>query len=223
MAIFSDKKKSPWGGAQYLHREIPGVTAPTPDGYVRFIKVGTGRGYAQKVYGRPDAKVSWDLFEEGIVPAWSMGKVYDTLWDRWEKQVTDFRLSPAKAEAIVDEYDKVFCSIPLPVICRDESHRFDRKDVVLVPDEAVPVHNTVVYNGQPTENWYRSSSLFGVGWTEYAADAGPPPITGAREMGFKPISNTCDCHPSIVRIGRFGRWERDVLIHHAWEEVGDAL
>lgn len=40
--------------------------------------------------------------------------------------------------------------------------------------------------------------------------------------GIKPISTNCDCFLEwgmFIRIGRFGRWQKGVLTHHAYEDV----
>jgi hypothetical protein len=37
--------------------------------------------------------------------------------------------------------------------------------------------------------------------------------------GKKLISNTCDCHPRIHRVGRWGQWQRGVLNHHPFEQT----
>jgi hypothetical protein len=226
VAVFSQERAmSPHGGAQYLHKPIEGVTEEEPDGAVRFIKVGTREGYAEKVYGDAKAKVSWDLFDEATVPAWSMRGAYTRLWMNWAERIYEMGFgSVEEVEQRLGDFDLVFSTIPKKVLCKDPAHDFRQQDVILVPQAEVAVNNVILYNGQLAENWYRSSYLFGIGWTEYAAHAGGPPILGERHQGFKPIGNDCDCLPErIIPIGRFGRWERDVLTHHAYEDVVNEL
>jgi hypothetical protein len=33
------------------------------------------------------------------------------------------------------------------------------------------------------------------------------------------LSNECDCHPEIIRMGRYGEWTKGVLVHHVFERV----
>src|SRR4029450_12844279 len=123
VTIISKKVKSKIPGAVFLHEPIPYLTAPEPDGVVRFIKHGNKQGYAKKVYGNMDADCSWDLFEEGERPAWSMFKLYDQLWKHFEERIIYMSVSPMNMAKIMSEgFDIVITRIPLPFICGNWIH-----------------------------------------------------------------------------------------------------
>lgn len=217
--VYSQKVKSQIHGAQYLHERIPGLTSSNgpPDGEVRFIKLGDQYGYADKVYGSPGAQCSWAEFDEGKVEAWSMRDLYARLWTLYGGLVTDTRLTPAIANTFVYEHDLVFNSIPAPMLCHGQ-HSFPSQQVFITKfAERTCPDDTIIYNGLPDVPWYRTSRLFGFGSTE-STQAGDNAIAG-----MKPLGNNCDCHPEIRRVGRFGRWEKGQLVHHAYREACDAL
>lgn len=217
--IFSLKRKSPIFGAQFLHEPIPGMTIePT---LVSFHKVGTKQGYAEKVYGDPNAECSWDSYKEGVRPGWSLIEIYHDLWEKFFDKITDIRITPAVLSSLEErEADLMFSAIPLRELCRDKQHKFPYKRI-WVERYAVGLDigdNAVVYNGLPTDHWYRTSRLFGHTSTEYAAKR-----TSDCEVGVKPLSNNCDCRQKWKRIGRFGRWQRGVLTHHAYHQAQMAI
>lgn len=219
VTIFSQPSKSPIHGAQFIHEPIPGLTHDTPDDYVRFIKHGTRAGYAEKVYGKSDAPCSWDHFEDGFVPAWQTEKVYDVLWERFAGSIVPLRVDPGDIPIWLDDYDRVFSTIPKPQLCI-RGHEFTWKNVWIADYCSLPYdvrNNVILYNGDPLDHWYRASRLFGHDATEST-----DPMSGA-VPGMKPLSNNCDCWPELVNVGRFGKWEKGILVHHAYGQVTEAL
>lgn len=79
--IFSKKRPSVLGGAQYLHRHIEGLTPPKPEAMVEFRHLGTQAGYASKIYDDPTFRTSWDQFDEGIHEVWNLRSAYERLWE----------------------------------------------------------------------------------------------------------------------------------------------
>ena len=71
----------------------------------------------------------------------------------------------------------------------------------------------MVYNGDPLWTWYRASLIDG-----HAALESTKPFSGAWS-GVKPLATTCDCYRQIKRVGRFGRWQKGVLVHHAFAQA----
>jgi hypothetical protein len=215
--IVSRKVKSPMPGAQYLHRPIPGISPAQPSGRLNYIKLGTRQGYAAKVYGDPNAAVSWDSYREGLHQAWSLSETYDTLWERWEKLIHDQKMNGQHIRFMCNNFDLVISTVPAPILCRG-GHEF-KEQQVWITDKAwseCPL-NSIVYNGAE-DDWYRTSRIFGHEHTEYAH-----PVPAGR-VGVKPISTNCDCGPdNLLRAGRFGKWNKHVLVHHVWEEVMGAL
>lgn len=218
--IYSRMVKSEMPGAQYVHEHIPGTPGQRADGLIRFEKWGVKKLYAERVYGSPDAECSWDKFEEGDVQAWSMGRVYDWLWDQYEKDITDTDVNSNVVDILRGDYDLVISSIPAPILCDIREHRFESVGVNIAPVFALPEDprdNTIIYNGGLKGDWYRTSRIFGNASTESRYD-----MLGA-VRGVKPLRHSCDCRPHVMRVGRFGRWERGVLVNHAFHAVANRM
>lgn len=227
--VASRKVKSPLSGAVYVHEPIEGLTRDRPEREVEFRTRGTREGYAEKVYGDPAHETSWDLFAQKEVPAWSMAKVYDKLWDRWEAVINDVRVGPFSVGSLYDAADVVISTIPAPALCLNPGfHRFKSARVILTDQARNSVgEDEVIYNGDPKDPWYRSSRLFGIEATEYPARDETERVVMRQKRhwnyGLKPQSTTCDCHSRIHRVGRFGRWERGVLVHHAFAQTQEII
>lgn len=211
-------KRSEIGAATYLHAAIPDLTSAEPDDMIKFIKLGTGSGYALKVYGDRLHPSSWALFEEGSYPAWSLQAVYDELWDRFSDRIVPMDVGPEEADEFLDDFGMVISSIPAPTLC-DGSHSFPSR-TIWVTDEAISdCHHqgdpVIVYDGRAGAlgDRYRSSLIFGKASTEYARE-----VPGSRQ-GIKVLPSQCDCRPEIVRVGRWGEWKPGVLTHHAFEKT----
>lgn len=223
--IYSIKQKSDMPGAMYVHEAIPGImSSNVRRGYVHYEKLGDKQGYAKKVYGDPNAPCSWDSFPEGRHEAWSMPDIYDILWEAYERRVTDIPISRAIVNSLSSTMDKVISTVPAPVLCQ-AGHNFPSSRVVIDPQHRDVCEQLgdpcVIYNGQEHLDYYRTSLIFGHGATEYPASAR---MLGSRgPNGVKPLSTDCTCFPHVMRAGRFGKWEKGVLVHHAFREVLDAL
>jgi hypothetical protein len=93
--------------------------------------------------------------------------------------------------------------------------------------------NMMVYNGLPptgVPSWYRYSLIRDYQSWEFSSRHPSNYLEAQRvaeglqvSEGFKPLYTDCDCHPEIVRLGRFGKWNKNVFTHHAYREVTDAL
>jgi len=224
VAIISTKVKSKIPGAVFLHEAIPGLTSVISDGSVRFIKHGTRRGYAAKVYGNMDADCSWDLFVEGVRPAWSMFKLYDELWAQFESRIHEEVINAVAVDRyLYAGFDLLISTIPAPYLCHNDEHKFDSQTIYVLDKTVDPsLENGIVYNGSFADNWYRTSKLFGAEATEATVPFDPNLISalGAKEAtGYKPLKTNCDCLPQVERVGRFGRWEKGILVHHAYKQT----
>lgn len=245
--IYSRKVKSQIFGAQFLHRHIPGITPLAPELEIAIMKVGTREGYAQNVYGDPTHPVSWDKFQEGDIVGWDLKKAYDALWDLYQDRIFDVQLAPESMNYFFEKYNNVYTTVPATVWChRRNDHEFARQDIVvrhghgdhLIPN--VNDNSMMYYNGFPPDgsvgdtigpSWYRFSQINlyqaweyrakGEEWIPVVGDALPGQVI---QSGFKPQGTNCDCLPgSFKKLGRFGRWQRDVLTHHVYEEAFNAL
>lgn len=230
VTIHSVKLKSQTLGAQYVHEPIPEVTALEPDGWAEFTYWGDRAGYAAKVYGDPSADCSWGAFQ-GRTAAWSMARVYDLLWDRWHPMIRDTPVRPEEVGLALEVFNHVVCTIPLHSLCRS-GHAFPYAHVWASKAAVREVRdNEIIYNGLAGDPWYRSSWLFGSGSTEWPGRFYDEASGGQRDAGLKrdlvmlrkPLGTDCNCHPEMIRAGRFGRWNKGVLAHHAYYETREAL
>jgi hypothetical protein len=229
--ILSRRVKSELPGAQYLHEPIPGLVQE-PEGLIRTAKLGTSAVYAEKVYGDANASVSWDL-QPAAREAWDLRRVYDELWARYGDSVVDRNVVPRDILHLELTYPLVISSIPAYCLCKYHTlaspHSFEASavDVVLYSAAA---ENTVLYDGRPNSMMTRTASIFGHGTTEFSRHYSGKEIEYAvfpdeqwsrsirmeAVKAVKVIGNNCDCHPRIVRVGRFGRWDKSYLSHSAY-------
>jgi hypothetical protein len=229
--IFSRLEKSKVFGAMFLHRSLPWITNNIPDFLVDVIKVGTAEGYATNVYGDPSHPVSWHKFEDGQVPAWDLRAAYDKLWTLCQRNIVETEIDIPKIGDILKDFEHVFSTLPLQTLCyRPQRHTFDfqRIWVQTMYDgllEGINDANMIYYNGNLPPvgpKWYRYSQINKYRAWEYSS----PPLRDERfalVLGRKPLGTNCTCFPGMTRIGRFGKWEKQVLTHHCFEEVSDAL
>lgn len=232
--VVSKKRKSDMFGAQYLHREIPGIDCGERQ-LINYQLRGTVEGYRNKVYG-PGYKgtVSPEELEETHY-GWDIRAAYDQLWDMYSDFIIDWEVT---AEQLLPEgqlgvlgCDYIISSLPAHLICKtwvkeSTEHFFEGRQIwatgdapeigVQDPIRAAPP-NTVVCNGETSVGWYRSANVFGRSTTEWPGKR-KPPVEGVAQV-VKPLQTNCDCFPDIMRVGRFGRWKKGVLSHEAFYQV----
>lgn len=228
VTIFSKTtKQSGMYGAQYLHKPIPGVP-PGERVDVNYTLQGEHDGYRNKVYGDEDVEVSpLTLLEEH--PAWDIRATYNWLWTEYESEIVERELDFASVWDLAYDFDFIVSTIPRPVLCRANRHKFisadiwaageapfeQRLNIVKVPN------NTVICNGEPDVDWYRASMIFGAKTIEWPIERKPTGVWVARVR--KPLRNNCDCHNSVLHVGRYGAWKKGVLSHEAYDETYKAI
>lgn len=216
--ILSRKEKSIIHGAQYLHEPIPDISSPEPDGALTYTKVGTEEGYAEKVYGDPLAPTSWKIFPNGEHRAWSMTDLYADLWKRYHGAVIEQFIDMERLLTLFSEYPKIICSIPAKAICHRTQHKFYGAKVTFTEHcEIDGTPNMIMYSGDRSHWWYRTSRVFG----HEATETTDPTREGFR--GIKPTWHTCNCFGDVIRVGRFGKWAKGVLVHDAFRDTVRAL
>lgn len=233
--LSAERRPSQLYGCQYLHAPIPGVT--TLDEYVtvRYSLLGPVEDYRRKVYGPEyDGSTSPDDIEE-THHAWDLRRTYQRLWARWEREVASIgQVDGNMAAGFMPDFLSgggiVFNTMPRKALCRSPKHIFDAQMVWAMgdaPDQRIPVHppedNMVVCSGDPDVGWYRVSSVYGYGTVEWPwRDGRKPPFEGVAPV-VKPLGTDCTCLPDVHYVGRYGRWQKGVLVHHVWEDVTKAL
>lgn len=212
-----EAKQSPVAPAVFLHRSIPEVSSDMPDEMIDMVKLGDGSVYARKVYGE-DRLTSWNKFVAGLHPAWALRPVYDALWYLYGGAVREVEIMPETIKELEDSFPLIINTAPARALCLSSLHSFPGK-TIWIRDDAPPVvgPGTMVYNGT-SDPWYRASDLFGVRSTEYSRDPKHIKLEDRRE-GLKVLNTDCDCHPTVVRAGRWGEWRSGVLLHHAFEKA----
>lgn len=236
--IISKKRRSELFGAQYLHQPIPGISVE--ERQVEYRLLGTHEGYRQRVYG--DNYLGPTSVDEliGYQEAWDIRSTYNRLYDYFEdrienvKQIDGLLFKSLIESKVFSQYDYIINSIPLPVIClKPALHKFNSQRIWAIGDapergQIAPIDcpkDKVICNGQTIDHedrWYRLSNVFGHTTVEWPGWLYPGSMIQPAEVR-KPISTTCDCHPQVKMIGRFGKWEKGVLSHQAYDEMEDIL
>jgi hypothetical protein len=223
--IMSVKRPSQLFGCQYLHEPIPGATLGAGR-IVHYRLEGTEAGYRKKVYGSLTPPVSPQQYA-GNHLAWDLRQTYAHLWERFESKVIDAKFTSADIVPMLSDFmpDACISSVPASVICqRGLEHNFTSVPSWAMGDapelgQSVPITPaedfTVVCSGEPAVSWYRVCKVFGYSTVEWPGYKRKPPFEGVAPF-LKPLSTDCDCMPSILRVGRYGRWQKGVLSHEAY-------
>jgi FAD binding domain len=215
--IVSDTaQQSPMAKGVFLHEAIPGITHRLADAHLIFRKVGDGETYSKKVYGRV-RRTSWERYPDGLREGWALAPAYDALWERYGERVRKLRVTAGVAEKMARKYRLVINTAPAYALCRGD-HFFEQAPIWLLDWAPAEVaENSVVYNGRKQDSWYRAQDLFGSRVTEFAQS--PAVVYGKIRKGFKVVATDCDCHPEIMRNGRYGMWTPGILLHQAFKRA----
>jgi hypothetical protein len=224
--IYSIKRKSNLFGCQYLHAPIPGLNEERDGRAVKYRLFGTVEEYREKVYGSLTLPVSPQQLP-GDHMAWDIRSTYDQLWEMFEPSIINFSLRPADVVPLLSAFMPNVCisSVPLPNLCQmGDAHTFQSVKCWAIGDapelgQHVPVGTapfTVNCNGESGVGWYRVSNVFGYSTVEWPGHRKKPPYEGVVPFN-KPLTTNCDCMPSVLRVGRFGRWAKGVLSHTAYD------
>lgn len=208
-------------GPVLLQRPIPGITLTHPDGFIEQIVIGGNiLDYRRKLYHDVNISINGDVLEKGY-HAWRMEDTYAALWENYSDRIRQEHVSPESLEGLAQEYGLVINTAPAREFCTDSSHIFVGKTVLLTWDTQIEDQrlNTIYFNADESVPWVRSSNVFGnvvTEWPEEVAPLGAHPI-------YKPISTTCDCHPNVLRTGRFGSWRNETWVDTAYYATREAL
>lgn len=195
-----------------------------------YNRVGTAKNYRWKVYGAQwKGDVSADSLESEH-PAWDIRQAYEILWFYYERYIWDTKIDIAWMDDFSpDDFDYVFSSIPAPTMCKVSSHKFNSMRIYafgetptrkIQRDDVSLGDNQVLCNGLWEPSWYRVSRVFGFGTIEWPEMSEPD---AGSSLVQKPLSTDCTCYPDVIRIGRYGRWEKGILTHHAMSQVQEVL
>lgn len=248
--IFSKKRRSEMFGAQYLHKDIPGLTDGQQEFTVEYQLRGDLEHYLHKVYGDkiPDPGKITKEGLVGIYPAWDIRLAYLRAWELYHESIInvapigingDMLWRMVSSMSSIDPYQAVVSTIPMPDLCRKTAHDFISRKVWAVGDAPergifAPLisavgPNKILYDGTDEVGWYRASNIAGyraVEWP-YSADSLP---RGGSEVE-KPIKTNCNCletfarlcRMNVIQVGRYGAWNRLGHAHQAYWRVREEL
>lgn len=153
------------------------------------------------------------------LPAYSVvydfQEAYNILLHRYGKKVQHLEIVPSMVESLLERYDKIISTIPLPALFPEAKCEYVEVQAVKGRPFSIPTlpgDNQVVYNIDENVNWYRYSRVFGVEWTE---------VKQGGDFTIKKVVDTNFRSPDdrIILLGRWGSWNRKFLAHHSYYET----
>lgn len=242
--VYSRRRKSEMHGPQYLHSDIPGLTDGDPGFSVTWRLYGSLLGYLHRVYGEtlPDEYDGPRMAESdilGVHPAWDIRRAYDRAWRLYAEEVVHtYPISPNWLQDHIRRAgwpDVVISTIPLHALCAKRAqHLFAAQEIWAIGDAPergifaprIAADNEILFNGTDEYGWARVSNVAGYHAMEWPADPRPPLDGVARVV--KPLRTNCDCLVDVfgsrlIRVGRYGAWNRLNYTHMAYWTVLDRL
>ena len=221
-------KPSQLFGCQYLHAPIPGFM-DAPQTNVTYQLIGSATDYRRKVYGD-----SWfgKVSPEGLAgnhQAWDIRDTYrrmrNTVYAFTSGRRFTYNIQRGQIDYIrLHRPDAIISTIPAPALCY-RNHEF-RSHEIYAQGSRIPVPardpDFIICDGTDNIDWYRSSCVFGYTTMEWPLEAEATIPKGAVKVR-KPLVSYCDCHPEVIRAGRYGEWRKGRLVSHVYSNVWNAL
>lgn len=223
--ISNTDKPSELHGCQYLHAPVPGYE-DVPQVRVNYTLRGTPEQYRAKVYGHKwEGKVSPEDFA-GEHDAWDIRETYRRMWhDLIDGQAVGLTVRRVVRGSLPFVHslrpDLTVSTIPAQHLCH-ELHTFNGHAIYANghASSGIATPDTIICDGTQTVPWYRISNVFGHLTTEWVM---PPPRWCNAVPVVKPLSTDCNCHPEVLRVGRYGTWQKSALVHEVYPQVRNAL
>lgn len=214
---------SPYG-AQYIHSSIPDVEA-SESFFLTYDHHGREDGYRTKIYGDkvPVNGTSWKRFR-GVVEAWDIYAIYQELFTRYRSDIKSLVVTPENIYDLVDSYDYVFNTAPLDSIAPMGEFGVEHIYVVQGKAESGVNQNQIHYYGDGRLA-YRSSNIAGVKSIEYPVSAHKYVPWRLRRRAVKVVKPLkCEVSlPGVYRLGRYGKWQKGILVDQAFHEANRIL
>lgn len=219
--IYAPKAKSLISGAQYLHSDIGVRQEGLYPREITYRWRGNEFTYEGKIYphGLPKGmRTSWSRFG-AHVEAWPLIGIYDYLWERHHGSIVDSEVDLAFIQALAETF-LTFNTAPLNKLMPEA--KFQYETVMICDGITYAEDDTIVYNGELHSPWYRSSNLWGHYSVEFPVDlyyrAKMPLIQYEPRRIRKPLT-TDACIPGVIASGRYGRWEKGVLVDESYHQA----
>ncbi len=230
--IFSRYEKSQLGGAQFLHKPIPGITEDEPEFEIDHITRGTIQEYREKVYGS-----EFDLPQDPLnvmpqtgekLPGWSLQRAYDKLWDMFYNAINNVDIKPEWVAEKQQEFPLILSTVPATRLCKEpDKHKFVSQRIRIACNTCVEPtpENTIIFDGTPFRTWYRCANVNGFKSTEWSDNPLTRKVPISTINALKPLSTNCNCHegPGFIRLGRRGTWLKSEFTHHAFYKTLERL
>jgi hypothetical protein len=227
-------------GCQYLHAPIPlPKQFKIPATRVDYKLNGSAEDYRRKVYG---AKWDGSVSPEDLVgehDAWDIRATYNALWRIITQRRQVSLVAPVRIDRLwlqehtaeLSEFAHVISTIPAFALCENprfhpsqSGHMFRHHRIMAAgsvtfedPHSSGVLRDLVECDGTGSVPWYRRSTVFGYTTMEWAVNKSRQIPADAKAVEVrKPLDTECDCHPEIVRMGRFGEWKKGVLVHNVY-------
>lgn len=216
-----ERLMSPLGGAQYLHREIPGLSDMAGDAFdLNFIFLGTEGGYERKIYGALPAglRSSWGKFPDQV-RAWPLVATYRYAWARYSRFI-ETRTVALEDMLHWSHRHIVFNTAPLPHIM--PLANYESEGVYIYEGFSRAGLNQIIYSGNIEDDWYRTSNINGKQSTEYPGHFGKQAPVPGLKLIRKPLRTDVSI-PGVHLVGRYGRWEKGVLVDDAFFQAKEVL
>ena len=241
--VISKKRKSQLYGSQYLHEHIPGITNDRDFVGVKYVTRGTPEEYRRKVHGKWwDGQVAPEDFEPDHL-AWNIRQAYDVLWQKYGRDVHDYEISaPQLGESLWRHFDKVF--FDLSILDYDLVISTVPRTLWKIPGEEfifsegwalgdapeegrfIPhqvADNTIICDGTDGVAWTRLSKVFGYASVEWPHHSAKPPLPGVarvtKPLRYVPNSQAVNPTADWLHVGRYGQWEKGVVVTDAYNQV----
>ena len=243
--IFSKKRKSQLFGSQYLHQPIPEVTRYDEHVGVKYVTLGTPEEYRRKTHGKWwDGHIAQEDFEPDHI-AWNIRTAYDTLWQLYghgvhhyefitdEGKLRQYRgttFDVARYDLQLTNFDLVINTMPRTIwqVPGDEFIFSEGWALGDAPEEGkfIPheiTDNTIICDGTPDTAWTRLSRVFGYGSVEWPHHTPRPPLPGVamvtKPLHYLPSTQVANPTAEWLHVGRYGKFEKGVVVTDAFEDV----
>lgn len=215
--LASEKRAQFIHGPEHLTHNVPGLCREAAPRSIEYRRIGERGSYGQKVYGMKSHGGSWDT-AAGIHPLYSLRNAYTAGWMLYHERI-DVTNIDAEVIRHLTGSGIVINTLPASVLClKPKQHRFPEREIWR---KAMPVHgqsNRIVYASSKEIEWYCWSVIDNISTWEFSAAPSFLDNRGqlTRSIVPAPAGTNCKCQSSVIRLGRFAKWDETIGPHKAY-------